>query len=148
MLNKQNFSGLFFVFILLISFNASSGETKKDKVCFKKNCFDVELAISEEERVKGLQNRDGMPEMHGMLFIFSQERKYNFWMKDTKFPLDMIWLDSNRNVVFLQENVPPCLSNPCPTYPPSAAAMYVLELNAGLVRKLGIHLGDRAEFKL
>ena len=135
-------------FLVSFCLSAHANNSKKDQVCFKKNCFDIELAISEQERVKGLQNRDGMPETHGMLFVFSQEQKYSFWMKDTKFSLDIIWLDGKKKIVYLQENLPTCQQSDCPAYPPDEDAMYVLELNAGQAKKIGLKVGDVAKFDL
>ena len=69
-------------------------------------------------------------------------------MKDTLIPLDMIWMDSERRIVHIEHNVPPCAADPCPRYPPSGPALYVLEINAGFAAKLGLKVGDTMEFRL
>lgn len=108
----------------------------------------AELAVTDEQRQQGLMYRQGMKEDQGMLFIFETEDIYSFWMKNMLFSLDMLWLDSNRRVVHIEENVPPCASEPCPSYEPARPARYVLELVSGSVKKHGLKLGDRLDFLL
>lgn len=131
---------LFFVFI--------GCQSEADEVCIRSTCVDIEIVQTPEKIEKGLMFRDNMPQNHGMLFVFASEGEYSFWMKNTLIPLDMIWMDYNRRVVHIEENVPPCKKNPCPSYTPSNAALYVLEVNAGYVQKHSIKLNDRAEFKI
>jgi uncharacterized membrane protein (UPF0127 family) len=67
-----------------------------------------------------------------MLFIFDTPSNYNFWMKNTKLTLDMIWLDKSFTVLYINSNTPPCTAAPCPSYGPAQAqAIYVLEVNGG-----------------
>ncbi len=100
----------------------------------------VELAIDEPTRTQGLMYRDRLAEDRGMLFFFPRSGEYPFWMKNTLIPLDMIWIDDQRRIVHVASNVPPCTADPCPSYPPNAAAKYVLELAAGVAAKH--HLGN------
>lgn len=116
------------------------------KVCFKQ-CFSVELAKNESERERGLMFRTSLDINSGMLFIFSESKIYNFWMKDTLIPLDMIWINENKTVVYIQENAQPCHTDDCTEYYPDKPALYVLEVNAGVVSNEGIKVGDKAEFK-
>ena len=67
-------------------------------------------------------------------------------MKDTYIPLDIIWLDSRKRVVFIIPNVLPCETDQCPVYTPDRDAKYVLEVNAGVTAELGIGVGDEAAF--
>ena len=115
-------------------------------VCFNEACFTVEVANEPQEQQRGLMFRDFMPQDHGMLFIFDHEDRYGFWMKNTLIPLDIIWLDGNLIVVHMEENVPPCEKDPCTSYRPSAAAWYVLELNAGTAKRLDLKIGDEMHF--
>lgn len=112
------------------------------KVCFKNNCFFVELAKTDTEREKGLMYRNKLDENKGMLFIFGKEDIYSFWMKNTLIPLDMIWIDSNSKVVFISKNTKPCRSLICPTINPGVKAQYVLEINAGMAEKIGLEVGS------
>jgi uncharacterized membrane protein (UPF0127 family) len=87
-----------------------------------------------------------MPQNHGMLFTFQTESPWGFWMKDMRFSLDIIWFNSNRQVVFIEQNLPPCTPQQCPIYVPTAGATYVLEVNAGFVNAHGVSLGDTFNF--
>lgn len=133
----------------LILFSVSCVAQAQNKVCFKNNCFDVEVAQTNEELQKGLQFRAKLPKTGGMLFIFPTTGFYDFWMKDTKISLDMIWLDDQKRVVFIASDVPPCLKDPCPTYGPiKAPARYILEINAHGANDFDIKIGDTAAFML
>ena len=106
--------------------------------------FDIEIAADDASRQRGLMFRDSMPADHGMLFLFDQPGMLNFWMKNTRIPLDILYFDQNYRLVSAQLRVPPChgAGNDCPTYPSAEPAQYVLELNAGIADKLGIKPGD------
>ena len=86
----------------------------------------------------------------GMLFIFDREGIYPFWMKNTLIPLDIVWIGSDNKIVFISQNVQPCLPAKgdkflaCPTVMPPVRAKYVLELNAGMCEKDGYKIGDEA----
>jgi len=111
-------------------------------VCIKGNCFQVELAITNAQREKGLMHRKELDKNKGMLFVFDKEGIYPFWMKNTLIPLDIIWIDSNSKVVFISQNVQPCKSLICPSILPAGPAKYVLEINAGKVKEIGLEVGD------
>ena len=103
------------------------------------------IADTEEERDKGLGDRESMPDNTAMLFVFDVSDTYAFWMKDMKFPIDIVWLDENRRVVHIVESAMP------ESYPenfiPPQKSLYVIELNAGLVSKYGIKVGNILNFK-
>ena len=117
---------------------AKSGPT----VELKGKTFTIEIAEDEASREHGLMDRTKMDDDHGMLFIFEDDAPRAFWMKNTKIPLDMIFLDSARKVVSIQHDVPPCVTERCPAYSSGAPARYVLELNAGQAARLGLTSGD------
>ena len=68
-------------------------------------------------------------------------------MKNTLIPLDIIWINANNEVVFISENTIPCEKDFCPSIEPVREAKYVLEINGGLVEKIGLKIGDKLEFK-
>jgi len=109
----------------------------------------VEIADDNEKITKGLMFREGMEEDRGMLFIFEKEHGYQFWMMNMKFNLDIIWLNANGKVVHIVENAEPCIdaahSSQC-TYNPDEPAKYVLEVNAGFVKKYGIDENSTMKF--
>lgn len=101
--------------------------------------------------MRGLQFRSHLPANRGMLFIFKDENQIQkFWMKDTRIPLDMIWLDQEGRIIEVLEDVPPCVADPCPVYGPDEPAAYVLELNAGTADDLGLkeRAGERFVLKV
>src|SRR5579883_2242888 len=106
----------------------------------------VEIAADDATREHGLMDRTSMPADHGMLFVFPDSQIRTFWMKNTLIPLDMLFFDADRKLVTLLSDVPPCQADPCATYPSTAPARYVLELNAGTAAKLGVHEGETAKF--
>jgi uncharacterized protein len=108
----------------------------------------AELARTDAERARGLMFRPKLLPDQGMLFVFEREEPHAFWMKNTLIPLDILWLDRDRRVVHVEKDVPPCKSDPCPSYGPARAALYVLELAAGAAARLGLKPGDRLDFVL
>ena len=104
--------------------------------------FSVELATDDASRQHGLMMRTSLAADHGMLFAFPVIGPQGFWMKNTLIPLDILYFDENRRLVSMQQDVPPCKADPCPTYPSAAPAIYVLELSAGTARRMGFNPGD------
>ncbi|MFA5411984.1 MAG: DUF192 domain-containing protein [Candidatus Micrarchaeia archaeon] len=106
----------------------------------------VEVADSMGELEQGLMFRESLPEDEGMLFVFQQPGTYAFWMKNTLIPLDAIYMDANGTIVDIIQ-MDSCISDPCPTYPPDAEALYVLEVNKGFSERHGITEGGRIVLK-
>ena len=117
-----------------------------NSVCFNENCFEVEIADSDEERQRGLMFRETLDRDKGVLFVFEEEGNYLFWMKDTLIPLDIIWINSDLEVVYIT-NAVPCVTERCLTYGPEEDALYVLEVNSGVSGEIGLEVGDRVDFK-
>ena len=110
--------------------------------------FSVEIADTWERRELGLMYRDSMPADHGMLFIFPNEKRRAFWMKNTRIPLDILYFNADLELVSVSRNTPPCRTRRCPSYPSAGPARFVLELNAGLASELGVEAGDRLALDL
>jgi len=102
--------------------------------------IDIEIADNEYERQLGLMNRESMEENQGMLFIFPQERYQSFWMLNTMFSLDIIFVNSNKEIVTIHKNTAPLSEQ---SYPSTAPAQYVVEVNAGFCDTHNIKQGDR-----
>ncbi|MCX9083353.1 MAG: DUF192 domain-containing protein [Candidatus Methanoperedens sp.] len=113
-------------------------------VCFGSSCIDVELATTPGEMTIGLMNRTSLPENRGMLFIFDEESSHKFWMKNTLIPLDIIWLDNNEKIIFIERNTQPCYIPVCSTFGPESGSKYALEVNGGFAEKNKIEVGDIA----
>ena len=108
----------------------------------------AELAVTLEERERGLMYRKKLGEEQGMLFVFEEESIRSFWMKNMLIPLDLIWLDKDQRIVHMEEKVPPCRREPCPTYTSPIPAMFVLELKAGSAEQRNLRMMDRLDFVL
>ena len=102
--------------------------------------IDIEIADNDYERQLGLMNRKSMEEMQGMLFIFPEERFQSFWMLNTLFSLDILFINSSKEIVTIHKNTTPLSEQ---SYPSSEPAIYVLELNAGFCDRHKIKLGDK-----
>lgn len=102
--------------------------------------FDVYIATSFEQQRRGLMFVRQMPERTGMLFVYDGEQVRSMWMKNTYIPLDMVFARADGTVInVVTDTVPQTLSSHRSTAP----ARYVLELNAGTARRLGIGTGSR-----
>jgi uncharacterized protein len=116
---------------------SSSNQSQKTKISLPQN---LEIAKTPQERSIGLMNRDSLCETCGMLFVFDSPAIQSFWMKNTKIPLDMIFLDETGNVVTIHEKTTPFQESP--SYQSTKPAKYVLEVNAGWTQKLLLSVGD------
>jgi uncharacterized membrane protein (UPF0127 family) len=105
--------------------------------------FQAEIADTPEKHARGLMFRTSLKEGFGMLFVFPDDEVRSFWMKNTLIPLDMIFLNSDRQVVDLYSSVPPCRADPCPSYTSALPARYVLEIAGGQAEKLHLEVGDK-----
>ena len=101
----------------------------------------VELTKNDWTRAMGLSGRKFLGENDGMLFVFNRPNVQRFWMRDMKFPLDIIWIDNNK-VVGVAENLPPASFNSLKTYASPVPVRFVLEVNAGSAQKFGINVGN------
>ena len=108
----------------------------------------AELALTPEQRARGLMFRDRLDPDRGMLFVFPEASFHDFWMKNCRFPIDIIWLSPEKKIVHIERAVPPCEKDPCPTYGSLRKAQYVLEVVADLSHQEELRLGDSIEFEL
>ena len=136
------------VFILILVLILISGcYSSINQVCFEEKCFNVEISDNDIERSVGLMYRTSLSENNGMLFIFESQGIYSFWMKNTKIPLDIIWINKDLEVVDIKKNVQPCASERCESYSSTFDSLYVLEINSGLTEKYDINIGDKVKIK-
>jgi len=105
--------------------------------------LDIEIAKSEYDMQTGLMYRNSMKENQGMLFVFQDLRERSFYMKNTRIPLDMVFLDHNKTIVSFQENAKPLDETSLPS---NAVAQFVLEINAGLSEKWQLEVGDKMDY--
>ncbi|MDP2357488.1 MAG: DUF192 domain-containing protein [Beijerinckiaceae bacterium] len=111
----------------------------------QQHSFQVEVAKTDEQRARGLMFRKFMPQDRGMLFDFKTEQPVMMWMRNTYIPLDMVFIARDGRVINVAENTEPLSER---TIASAAPAFAVLELNAGVARKIGLNSGDRIEHPL
>lgn len=146
--------------IFILNFTACKQDKKiieQTKISFKKEGeltiikvadstqikLDIEIADTEFDTQTGLMYRESMEKNQAMLFVFEDVTERHFYMKNTKIPLDIIYIDANKTIVSFQKNAKPFDENSLPS---NAPAKYVLEINAGLVDAWGVSVGDKIKF--
>jgi uncharacterized membrane protein (UPF0127 family) len=116
------------------------------KAQINNHSIELEVAKTAEQQDMGLMYGTSLPNNRGMLFEFKQARSVNFWMKNCKISLDMIFLQDGV-VEAIELSAPRCTADPCPTYGPDTAVDRVIELRGGRATELGVKVGDRIEIK-
>lgn len=104
--------------------------------------FQIELALNDSERARGLMFREKLGPYEGMLFDFMQEQPVSFWMKNTLIPLDMLFIGADGTIRSIHANAVPQSTDAIPGGYPVRA---VLEINGGSARLLGIKVGDKVK---
>jgi uncharacterized membrane protein (UPF0127 family) len=149
MKNKKKILIIFALLLVALIFFMISPSKKSDStVCFEGSCINAELATTPKERNIGLMNRTSIPENTGMLFIFDKEGIYKFWMKNAVIPLDIIWLDENGKIIYIEKNARPCYVPSCPLFGPESSSKYTLEVNGGYTERHKINVGDKARINI
>lgn len=104
--------------------------------------FTLEIANTNQTRLRGLMFRDSMPKYHGMIFVFPDEQMLSFYMKNTKIPLDIIYLDAEGRIVSIHQ-MQPYVERPA--VPSAKPAQYAIEINQGMAEAVGLKEGDVLE---
>lgn len=109
--------------------------------------LDAQIADTTQKMELGLQYQNKLPYNQGMLFVLQTPQVIPMWMPNMKFSLDMIWFDSNGNILHIEKNVPPCtfpdLSS-CPIYNRDGQpSKYALEVTSGFVDKYNISMNSK-----
>lgn len=109
----------------------------------------TDVAATSDQRSKGLSIKDTLNENEAMLFVFSEGREHSFWMKNMKFPIDIIWISEHHEVVHVEHSLKPCEPDSfCPTHKPDRNSLYVLETVAGFAQKYNVTENTYVEFSL
>jgi uncharacterized membrane protein (UPF0127 family) len=117
--------------------------TFSDSLNNSKTKIDIQIANTDFDRELGLMFRKQMDENKGMLFIFPEESRQSFWMRNTLISLDMIFVNALNKIVTIHRNTQ-ILSDQ--SYPSSAPAKYVIEVNGGYCSRHSINEGDKINF--
>ena len=112
-----------------------------DGITVKGAFFKTEIMTTQQELTLGLSGRDHIDQDSVMVFKFGRAEQHCMWMKDMKFPIDMVWLDESQKVVAIEQNVSP------DSYPTSFCheGRQVLELAAGTAGRLSLRIGDEIQ---
>jgi len=128
---------------------SSSNGYRQAKVTVNGMVLVADISATNEQRTKGLSVKDALAENEAMLFVFDNEAEHTFWMQNMRFPIDIIWINSNKTVVHIEHNLQPCgYGLLCPTYKPSQDSLYVLETVGGFVEKHDVVQGTQIQFEL
>ena len=154
----SNFALLAVIFIVgLFLINQPAKNLAPENIKYVKiwgQIIKVDLALTKDAQAQGLSGRNGLKEKEGMLFVFDNSDIHSFWMKDMNFPIDIIWLDEAKKVIYIKKDAQPVslgLQRGEPdlyleTYGPRAASKYVLEVVSGFSDKNNLKEGDGVEF--
>lgn len=137
--------GVFVLLIALVVAYAVAAFKPTTRVQVGGGVYNAWVADTEAERIQGLSGVEKMSPGGGLLMQFDSDDKWGIWMKDMKIPIDIVWLDKAKKVVYIVKNASPETATSV-TYTPLDEARYVLELTAGSVDKAGIHTGAIAQF--
>ena len=133
-----------------VFWGCGGAEPTTPRVLIADATFDAEIASTPAERARGLSGREALPPGSGMLFLFETGQIPTIWMKGMMFPLDIVWIGRECVVVDADVDVPVPLpgapDSDLALYTPAAPAAYALELNAGVVARSGVRVGDGVSF--
>ncbi|MER3455688.1 MAG: hypothetical protein C4304_02075 [candidate division GAL15 bacterium] len=109
--------------------------------------LEVEVADTPTTQARGLMYRTWLPEYAGMLFVFDAPQRLAFWMKNTRIPLSIAFIDSAWRIVDIQDMDPPAPGGELPIYVSRREAQYALEVNQGFFARHGIGIGARVVYR-
>ena len=140
----QTFRRLIFTLLLSLAWasTGASQESVKIPLYIKQIEIRVEVAKTPEQRTVGLMGRDHLGKDEGMFFIFETEDFHSFWMKDTRIPLSIAFIDKDGKIVRITDMKPLTLES----HPPPKRILYALEMNKGWFLAHGIKVGDILRF--
>jgi hypothetical protein len=135
---------------IMFTFSADQGwacpfELPTIRVAVKGHDFTIELATTPEARSCGLSHRDSLPTNRGMLFVYAEPDILTFWMKNTRMPLSIAFIDTAGRIVSIQKMNPLAITT---IYASPVPALYALEVKQGWFEKNRIGVGDVVEFNL
>jgi uncharacterized membrane protein (UPF0127 family) len=130
---------------LFLFSGACHADASGPQVCHPGNCVTVEVVSKQDEMERGLMYRTRLDQNKGMLFVFTHDDKFSFWMKNMRFNLDILWINLEGRIVFIGRDVPACSKGSCPVYIPDKEARFVLELNSGYAASHHWKVGDKLD---
>jgi uncharacterized protein len=153
----KNILGIIFALLIVvivslivskIFFGNSSFFQKQPRIIINNNSFNLLVAKTNKDKEIGLSKHSSLPINQAMIFPFGKAGFYGFWMKNMKFPIDIIFIKNNKIVTIFENVKPPKLSTESlPVYQSSEMADTVIEINAGLSEKQKIKIGDQVKYE-
>jgi len=145
-MNFKKLRGFFLFFLFLFCFNTISCSPKKltvREIPIERDgqgiaVVKAEIAVTAEERAKGLMNRKNLPDGEGMLFIFERDEVLSFWMKNTVIPLSIAYIAWDGRIIDIKDMYPLDLTS----VSSSRSARYALEVPQGWFSRTGVRTGD------
>ena len=137
-------AGFLWVSLVLPAFACNKTLTTTE-ITVHGHALSVEIAATPTTRTCGLSRRASMPQNRGMLFVFPTLRHVSFWMKDTRIPLSIAFLDDDGRIISIQKMVPMNIEK---RYRSDQPVRYALEVNQGWFVQNSIGVGDRVELQL
>jgi len=127
------------LFLSLVSITSARSQS----LCLKDHLFIADMALTQEEKLKGLMGRESLSDTDAMLFAQNAPQRTSFWMKNMLMSIDIIYFDSNFKLLKLFSEVPPCEKKPCKRYvSDSDKVKYILEIRSGLAKELNLVKAD------
>jgi len=139
---------LFILTLSLVYFYISKTSTNNEgylRIKVNDIVVNAEIANTDAEKINGLTNKTNLEENQGMLFVFSEEDYYGFWMKNMKIPIDMIFIDKDNTVIDIWKDAQPCKEN-CTSYVSKEKSMYVLEVKSNFTDRHNVTIGSKIFF--
>ena len=109
-----------------------------------KTPYSLEVADTAAAREKGLSERDSLPANTGMLFVFEKSADWRIWMLQMRFPIDIAWLNDNKQIVHIKHNATP--AEYPELYKADQLSRYVIEVSSGAFEAQGVKVGDSISF--
>lgn len=147
MKKKSLFILLFLAFLLtLITYRFYFNEDVLEITFENGQKIYVEVPETNEAKSLGLMYRENLDEDAGMIFIYPEEFILSFWMKNTLIPLDIIFLNKNKEIVMIK-TMKPCVTETCESYLSEFPSMYAIEVNEGFALKNNLLLSQKVNFR-
>lgn len=137
--------GLMLILVAIVASYVVTNFQPTKEVRIGAGVFNVRVAQTEASRIQGLSGVEKLNSNEGLLMVFDRNDTHGIWMKDMKIPIDIVWMNSDKKVIYIVTDASPELGD-SKTYKPKTAAKYVLEIPAGAAKKSAIKIGDTAVF--
>ena len=146
-ITRNSYLHIMFLLVLASMLWSCSGHSNiADNITYEINIHDkkprVEVAFRQKERTIGLMFREKLDNDHGMLFIYPQEQNLSFWMKNTRIPLSIAFINSSETITQIEPMAPYSLAS----HTSKVKVRFALEMEEGWFRKNGITVGSKVDF--